>query len=375
MAAFFSFTRKQFHIHLALWIGYTLLIFYGPVTFMPLHSAVLFAIRSLLLNAAIFYANTFWLLPVYWFKSKFAPYLFWAVVLIGSSAALSYSTEKFIFPGRMAHRQAHAEWPTNRQERAEWAATSNPAPPPNAKMMPFHLPPMVINALLSSLGMILISSLLAYFNRQKSMEQRQWHLTNENLAFEMKFLKSQINPHFLFNALNNVYALSVIRSATTPEMILKLSDMLRYTLYESEAGKVTLKKELDYIRNFIDFQKLKLDTEPNLTVQVAQCNPEIGIEPMLLIPFVENSFKHGHIENTKKGWIKLEIKTLGPILFFHISNSVLPQSAQPPSGGIGMENVRKRLELFYPNKYELVVHHSAHEHTVKLKIDTGHIIP
>lgn len=221
------------------------------------------------------------------------------------------------------------------------------------------------------LGILMV--LMVYFFREKDekSQKREIDLTHQNIEFEMKFLKSQINPHFLFNALNNIYALSVIKNERTPEMILKLSDMLRYTLYGSENKKVKVGKEIEYIQNFIEFQKLKMDSEPNITIETQNCNTELLIEPMLMIPFIENSFKHGNIDNPKKGWLQMEIKTLGPILIFQVKNS-LPTIAinKDVVGGIGVENVRKRLDILYPGRYELDIKTTESAFTVYMKIDT-----
>ena len=220
---------------------------------------------------------------------------------------------------------------------------------------------------------VIALSVFAYLGRDKDSkaQKREIDLTHQNIEIEMKFLKSQINPHFLFNALNNIYALSVIKNERTPEMILKLSDMLRYTLYGSESKKVKVAREIEYIQNFIEFQKLKMDSEPNIVVDTSNCNSELLIEPMLMIPFIENSFKHGNIDNAKKGWLQVEVKTLGPILIFQVKNS-LPSIAinKDVVGGIGVENVRKRLDILYPNKYELNIQTTDSAFAVYMKIDT-----
>ncbi len=218
---------------------------------------------------------------------------------------------------------------------------------------------------------VLAIVVMAYVNHVNKTRQREIDLMHQNIEFEMKFLKSQINPHFLFNAMNNIYALSIIKSERTPEMILKLSDMLRFTLYESENKKVKVGREVDYIINFIEFQKIKMDSEPNIRVDISNCNKELMIEPMLLVPFIENSFKHGNIDNTKKGWLQVEIKTLGPMLVFQVANS-LPSIAinKDVVGGIGVENVRKRLDMLYPGRYELSITTDDSEFRVFMKIDT-----
>lgn len=230
---------------------------------------------------------------------------------------------------------------------------------------------IVTIAVVGLLLLVVAILVVVYVRHLNKTRQREIDLMHQNIEFEMKFLKSQINPHFLFNAMNNIYALSIIKSDRTPEMILKLSDMLRFTLYESESKKVKVGREVDYIVNFIEFQKIKMDSEPNIKVDISNCNKELMIEPMLLIPFIENSFKHGNIDNTKKGWLQVEIKTLGPMLIFQVANS-LPSIAinKDVVGGIGVENVRKRLDMLYPGRYELDIKTDDSEFRVFMKIDT-----
>ncbi|MGV8827555.1 MAG: sensor histidine kinase [Breznakibacter sp.] len=365
---------KNIGIHTSIWVGYSLLIFYGPITFLPLKAALLFGIRALVINAFIFYFNTFWLLPKFFFTGKYIKYLLMVAAIVSTATAINSLSEPYIFPEREAKREAIREIIADMDAHpdGERETRRHLGPPPTFMFLPAKLPPMVINAIFSSLGMFFLSTFFVYIIRDRELQQKKLDLTNQNLEFEMKFLKSQINPHFLFNALNNVYALSVIKAENTPEMILKLSEMLRFTLYDSESQKVKVERELSYISNYIDFQRLKMDTEPNLTVSIDQCNRELMIEPMLLIPFVENSFKHSHIENTKKGWIKLKIHSLGSMLFFSISNSIMPSMANRDlPGGIGLENVRKRLELLYPGRFELKIESTTNEHRVQLMIDTG----
>lgn len=220
-------------------------------------------------------------------------------------------------------------------------------------------------------AMFFVSTIFGYYVRERHTKEREMDLRHQNIEFEMKFLKSQINPHFLFNALNNIYALSVIKSDKASEMVLKLSDMLRFTLYESEKPKVKLRREVEYIMNFIDFQRLKADSDLNISVDASNFNHEFMIEPMLLIPFIENSFKHGNISNSKKGWLQVEIKTLGPILFFKVRNS-LPSIAinKDVVGGIGVENVRRRLDILYGDRCEMEIASTDTEFSVSLKIDT-----
>ena len=331
---------KQRLITLLICIGFSL-IFVGPLL---AHNDVIvlpMLVKALLIGVSIFYINVYYFMPRTLFKEKFLAYVgsvgLTIIVMLGILTLL-------------------ASW-------CDVVTTDN-------LRRPVGLP--TFSWLTPIFGMFFTSTLFGYFVRDRQSHKREIDLTHQNIEFEMKFLKSQINPHFLFNALNNIYALSVIKSERTPDMILKLSDMLRYTLYGSESKKVKVGREIDYISNFIEFQKLKMDSEPNIKVDTTNCNTELLIEPMLLIPFIENSFKHGNIDNVKRGWLQLEIKTLGPMLIFKVKNSLPSISINKDEvGGIGVENVRKRLEILYPGRFKLDIQTSESAYSVYMEIDTN----
>lgn len=200
-------------------------------------------------------------------------------------------------------------------------------------------------------------------------EKEAADLKSENLNSELKFLRSQINPHFLFNSLNNIYALSVSKSDKTPDTILKLSDMLRYIIYDCNSDRVPLGKELDYINNFVDLQKLKDDEMTNIKVDFSMADRNCMIAPMVFIPFIENSFKHSKIEDTENGWIRLSIENKDKDLQFSIRNSIPNENfTKDKVGGVGLENVKRRLELLYPNNHELKIDNLENEFVVQLNI-------
>ncbi|MCB0528764.1 MAG: histidine kinase [Saprospiraceae bacterium] len=208
---------------------------------------------------------------------------------------------------------------------------------------------------------------IAGFANRKEKEATDFR--NEKLEAELKFLKSQINPHFLFNALNNIYTLTVIKSDQAPENLLKLSGMLRYMLYECKADRVPLRKEIEYLKHFIDLHLLKDSRGLNVETDFDESRPELNIAPMLLIPFVENAFKHSKVEDLTHGWIKIALRTFDDRLEFDVENSV-PETAftKDSAGGIGLNNVRRQLELLYPGRHELRIDPGPGSFSVNLKI-------
>lgn len=204
----------------------------------------------------------------------------------------------------------------------------------------------------------------------KRKDEKQKRFAKERIETELRLLRNQINPHFLFNALNSVYSLSYIQSELTPQMILKLSEMLRYVLYECAEDKVTLEKELIYLENYVVFQNLKEETDKLVNVDFENTDKTKLIAPMLFIPFIENSFKHSNINSSDKAFINIKMLTDENRLTFEIENS-LPEninSAKSPKG-IGLENVKRRLELIYQSKYNLEIDSSSNTFRVKLTLD------
>jgi sensor histidine kinase YesM len=195
-----------------------------------------------------------------------------------------------------------------------------------------------------------------------------------NVETELKYLKSQINPHFLFNSLNSVYALALQKSDLAPELILKLSDILRYILYEGSEKKVNLTQELKYLQSYLELEKVRHGTRMELDIVIVGNTDDKEIAPMLLIPFVENSFKHGLGKDMDKGYVKVLVNSETHELKFAIANSK-PKKGDEISqqhgyqGGIGLINVKKRLDMLYPKKHTLNMGSTESEFKVELNIN------
>ncbi|MBI1227071.1 MAG: hypothetical protein GC192_17705 [Bacteroidetes bacterium] len=207
----------------------------------------------------------------------------------------------------------------------------------------------------------------AAYARRKEKEMAV--LRSEKLESELKFLKSQVNPHFLFNALNNIYTLSVLKSDAAPENLLKLSAMLRYVLYDCKEATVPLGKEIEYLRHFIDLNLLKDSRGMNVKAHLDESRPNLRIAPMLFLPFVENAFKHSKVEDLAKGWIDIQLETAENTVVLEVKNSLPKENfTKNEVGGIGLENVRRQLELLYPDRHELTILKEDGVFSVHLKL-------
>lgn len=221
---------------------------------------------------------------------------------------------------------------------------------------------------LFSVVLIMVLKLLKNWYQE---EQSKKQLIQINLETELKFLKSQINPHFLFNSLNNLYALTLKKSEDAPEVVLRLSNILRYVLYETGEGKVPLEKEIQYLRDYIELEKIRLGNRVDIRFHTAGDMNAKVIEPMLFLTFVENSFKHGASAAIGDGWVDIGLNADDEDIRFTISNSKQSQPADRLNGhhgGIGLENLRKRLDILYPGKYLLRLDDLTEQYTVNLII-------
>lgn len=187
---------------------------------------------------------------------------------------------------------------------------------------------------------------------------------------ELQFLRSQINPHFLFNNLNNLYSYALQNSPKTPEIILEMSGVLRYMLYESKEQFVPLKKELEQLGNFIRLYRLQIEDRGNVRFEVGEMEGEHRIAPLILIVFIENAFKHSQSGQSSNIEIDISVQMKGPVLEFHCKNNfeTVP-SLDTVAKGIGLNNVKKRLELLYPKKHQLEIKEKDKSYEVYLRLE------
>ncbi|HKK09325.1 MAG TPA: histidine kinase [Bacteroidales bacterium] len=198
-------------------------------------------------------------------------------------------------------------------------------------------------------------------------------LETQTMQTELRFLKSQINPHFLFNTLNNLYALTLKKSDEAPEIVIKLSEMMRYMLYECNEKRVLLSKEIHYIRNYLDLERIRQGKNVNITFTVEGSANNEEIAPLLFIPYLENAFKHGLSNQIDHGFVDIRMHIEKDMVSFFIENTKAPVRPQADpnrkSGGIGLVNVHRRLNLIYPEKYDLRIDNHPNTYAVELTIE------
>ncbi len=203
------------------------------------------------------------------------------------------------------------------------------------------------------------------------LQQRMAETAKEKAEAELNFLKSQINPHFLFNSLNSVYFLIDKKNNEARESLHKFSDMLRYQLYEVNGARIPVEREISYLKDYVDLQKLRKDEHYSVSFNYSPQVSGFLIEPLLLIPFVENAFKHVSSFNEKTNFVRLELNRGNGQFIFSAENSCDKGKTSDQFSGIGLNNVKRRLELLYPGRHELTIldENETYKVCLKLKID------
>jgi sensor histidine kinase YesM len=317
----------------------------------------LFFIKTLIVNSffavivpqvALTYILLYWLLPNYFYKRK-KPVVTGAItagiLLIFYFVAVGFKYFPIIY-NKIA------------------GTTGSPLTPFSAMKQ------LVILDQLSSLPIVLGFALMIKLVKRWWQKQKETELlAKEKTKAELQLLKAQVHPHFLFNTLNNIYFFTLTNSAQAPVMIKKLSGMLHYILNECNLPLVPLEKEIKMIRDYMALEKIRYAEQMQMTIDIKDNHNDKMIAPLLLIPFVENSFKHGASKMITQPWVRLNIHIENNRLHFMIMNSKPPTNEPAISkGNIGLKNVMKRLELLYPATHELNIVSKSDSYTVYLTL-------
>lgn len=215
---------------------------------------------------------------------------------------------------------------------------------------------------------VFIAIAIKFYKRWNEKDFREQKVQKEKVEAELQVLKTQINPHFLFNTLNSIYVLAMKQSDQTANTVMKLSDILDYILYRINTPEIAISNEINIIKNYIDLEKIRFANRVDLDFNTDLKSKDIQIPPMLIIPFIENAFKHGVAKSMEKSWINISIKETNEGLNIHVANSKPQNKITNKTNGIGLMNVKKRLDLLYQEKYQLDIFEKQMQYLVFLSI-------
>ncbi|WP_245726493.1 sensor histidine kinase [Pricia antarctica] len=213
-----------------------------------------------------------------------------------------------------------------------------------------------------------VSTVIKVYGEWRKNEDLRKATEKEKIDSELRFLKTQLNPHFLFNSLNTIYSLSVKKSDETPEAIMNISELMRYMLYEANRDKVPLAKEINYLKSYVQLQRQRLSRDANLKLKISGKEEGKMVAPMLFIVFIENAFKYG-TDFQGKTDIEINLSIKDRSICLYVKNIIGAHQSREGSSGIGIENVRNRLNLLYPDAYDLTIGDNGVHYEVNLHLN------
>ncbi|MFT4733555.1 MAG: two-component system sensor histidine kinase AlgZ [Algoriphagus sp.] len=230
-------------------------------------------------------------------------------------------------------------------------------------------PRFIVQHTFSVLVVVSFVALLRFLKDWFEIENKRKEIENEKLVSELRFLKEQINPHFLFNTLNNLYYLAHTNSPNTKEVIAKLSQMMRYMIYEANSDTVPVAKEIEYLENYIDLERLRLEEKFPILMHIEGEYEHLRISPLIFITFLENAFKHGTTQLGEDGMVSVVFKFKDNHCSYEVTNTKNDKPSGYEKSGIGLKNTKRRLNLSYADHHTLNVKEDNKTYKVKLEID------
>lgn len=332
--------------HLSFWSAFSILIsgrfFYMEAT--EIQNEILYEFCQLSIIAAWAYFNLRILIPRLWNKGYYKQYI-WALTM-GEIIPISLLVLSFYYlPEHVLQLK-----------------------------MQNHISKVLIMALFKTNFFIVITSLFHFVKEWMKLKDENLRYTEkaqEQLEAELSLLKGQVNPHFLFNTLNNIYSMSLHDSKKTPEMILKLSQLISYMLYECKDEEVSLEKEILFIKNYIDLESVRVEDIAKINLNISGEDPGHKVPPLLFIPLIENAFKHGVSSEQTSSEINISIEISDNKIELKINNPIDSTEAEEKNkeiGGLGIENVKKRLDLLFPNHYVFDISQNQNLYKTKLSL-------
>ncbi len=330
-----SFFTNRISRNIVFWLAFAFFHYFprnNLISYLIILSFVSFA------YGAPIYINNLLLIPQYLIKRKYFLYCLLLIILLAAATAETY------FMNRWAGR---------------FLPPSGYASPLDNMAWPYHI-----------LQIISLFALLAFgkfLNDAIKNERGREFFQKQQLEAELESLRSQINPHFLFNALNTIYGMARRTDHETAEAVLQLSNILRHNLYGTNETEISICKEIEAIDQYVSFAQLRLHRKESIRLTINAAPKNQKIVPMLLLPFIENAFKHGFAHDPDSSWAAIELSLIGDEFSFFCENSNNTSNVNNGKG-IGLKNVQRRLQLCYPRKHKLQINNDSEKYTVRLKI-------
>jgi two-component system LytT family sensor kinase len=358
--------KMRILLHIAAWVILLGLPLYNINRWnIPNEFVWLYYINAII-NGIIFYGNYLFLIPRFFFNASRIKYYLLALVLATGLFFASDLSNKIVF------EYAARNEVTDQVKRGEPIEIREGQSHSDRDRRFFRLPfrqMHLYNFGFTALVITIFALGLRVLERHAQSEKRQKELEKEKLNSELAFLKNQISPHFFFNTLNNIYSLISINTEDSQNAVLKLSRMMRYLLYESEMGETKLSSEIDFMNNYIDLMKLRISEKVKLNVSFPTSYENKTVPPLLFISIIENAFKHG-ISYREKSFIDIDMDVSKEMITFRCVNSIVKTGDEVKSenAGIGLENLKKRLKLLFPDRHEFIIDKSESTFNVLVRI-------
>ena len=352
-------------VHLLLWVVFGLVLFFYQPYLSNIDVPYQFWVKQVIILGMLviaYYVNSIILVPKFLLKNHTSYYFLFIIILVCGIIFLTGRVDRWLNLHQLMDAAFHKHWVAE--------STHKPGPPRPGKgggRGPLDTIGIAIIALV--LG---ISTSVTVIQKWQKDKQEREELEKDKVTSELSFLKAQINPHFFFNTLNNIYALTVVDAEVAGKAIHQLSRMMRYLLYDTQQGHTMLSQEIAFVKDYISLMQLRLTDVVRVNIDTPANLQDMPLAPMIFLPFVENAFKHG-VSATQQSHIDITIFQKDKVLDLTVKNSIIKDNSVSVDTniGIGLVNTRRRLDLLYPGKYKLNISelNAANEYTVHLVLD------
>ncbi len=336
------FKYRVLLLHISFWVLYFSYRVYDITKYLGFEKASLYTALPMAFNITASYVHYLFILPILFRNKKWGKYFIWLLSLLF-----------FIISVRiLAENEVLAKLT------------------PNEDYYKILKLPRIISTLWDTLSFLIFTGMIRFVLDWFELENKRKQLENQKLAAELNYLKSQINPHFLFNTLHNLNSLVYAGAKNANEVIVKLSNIMRYMIYESGKERVALSSEIDYMNDYIHLESIRLNNSFKLDFNISGPVEQVKLAPLMLITFLENAFKHGVSDKEPHCWINISLSVDGKQLHYKVSNKKIKSLKQNKlKSGFGLDNVAKRLALSYPNKYSLAVTDTEDTYSIDLILE------